>query len=401
MDAKIRATVHMLTKIARKTKLASSHTQCTCQSIPILMHSGFSTSKVTMTPSPTRETSCPTSEATGSTLSRKSSTPSWGYLAIASNTDKLLEKEAKRATDHSWTAKWGSSRDGIMNKTTRPRPWSSNSSRPSTGKSLAVDLLNMTKVVRIMTTSSRTIRLGSTSSKLSSTTHPKLQFLLIPLGTHRPLWLFLPIWVLKGTLWKGLMSISCSKTRLSSFGKPSQPMGNTTVPFPPISDGPFTDLKISLSEAVSTIIFAPRNKVILTIWDDKMSFWKEFYTVPISWDILGMISSSSISILTVWLRPSWKSFHPKSATKSLLFMATRLSTSWPSWEKSLVKKRNPSKSEKKTSSLFGTMTADSTGPATTPLTPTTRKTTETSVDSCMESESSLSHLMSDKALSKT
>jgi hypothetical protein len=99
-DAKTHVTVHMLTKIVRKTQSDSNHTHSICQFILILMRSGFSTSKVTMIPSPTKVTSCPTLEATGSTQSRKYSTQSYGYSVKARTTDKLLAREAKRATDH-------------------------------------------------------------------------------------------------------------------------------------------------------------------------------------------------------------------------------------------------------------------------------------------------------------
>ncbi len=128
-----------------------------------------------------------------------------------------------------------------------------------------VDLLNTTKVVHITMISSKTIKQGSTSLKLSSTTHPKLPFRQIHLVTHRPLWLFLPIWVLKGILWKGPMSTYCCKTRLSSFGKPNPPMESITVLFPPTSDGPFTDLKINSSEVVLIITYVHPNKVLSTI----------------------------------------------------------------------------------------------------------------------------------------
>ncbi len=125
-------------------------------------------------------------------------------------------------------------------------------------------MLNMTKVVHIMMISSKTIRQGSTSLKLSSTIHPKPPFRQIHLVIHRPLWLFLPIWVLKGILWKDPMNTYCCKTRLSLFGKPNPPMGSITVLYPPISDGPFTDSKINLSEVVLTTTCAHPNKVLST-----------------------------------------------------------------------------------------------------------------------------------------
>lgn len=268
----ITATVPIMMTTVPKIKLGRIPTLYTCLYILISMLIGFSTFKATMILNPIKEMSCPILEATDSTLLRKSSIPSLESYLKVNNIEKHSVREAKNHTDLSWTVKWDSLKSGITNNL----PWTNKKSRIfwklSIGKSLAVDSLNMIKVVLIMMISFKISKLGWFSWKTNSIIHQKQQFLPIHLDIHKLHWQFWLIWVLKDSLLNVLTNIFYSRTKHNSFGKLNPPMVNIMELYQLISDGPFMVSKINSLVQDQDKIYVQQKKTTSTIWGDKTSF---------------------------------------------------------------------------------------------------------------------------------
>lgn len=145
------------------------------------------------------------------------------------------------------------------------------------------------------------------SWKTNSIIHQKQQFPPTHLDIHKLHWQFWLIWVSKDSLLNVQMSIFYFRTKHNSFGKLNPPMVNIMELYQPISDGPFMVSKINSLVQDQDKIYVQQKKTTSTTWGEKTSFWKEFFTVLILWDILDMISNNLMSILIKLLRQSCKS----------------------------------------------------------------------------------------------
>ncbi len=211
--------------------------------------------------------------------------------------------------------RWASSKNGTINRIPKTNKKLRTFSQLSIGRLLEEHSSNMTKEVLIMMISFKIFRQDWHFWKINLITRPKLPSQLTLLGILQLLWQFWLMLELKGFSLNVRTNIFCYKIKHNLSGKQSQPMVNIMVPYQLIFDGQFTDSRINSLTQAQDKIYVCQKKIILTICEERTSFWKEFCTVLISCDILVMISNNLMNIHIESLRALWRSFHQRGVIK--------------------------------------------------------------------------------------